>query len=71
VAIWFAIETGMRLQEIFNLTWKDIDPGKRRVKITKSETDHMNAYKGRTIVLTVRAWAYLSVIFLSKLRELR
>jgi integrase len=59
LAINLAIETGMRLQEIFNLNWQDIDFEKRRIEITKSKTDYMNEYEGRTIVLTVTAMFFL------------
>jgi integrase len=55
LAINLAIETGMRLQEIFNLTWEDIDFEKRRIEIRKSKTDHVSEYEGRTIVMTCRA----------------
>src|SRR5262249_48904356 len=37
LAIFLAIETGMRLQEIFNLTWDDVDIDKRRIEIRKSK----------------------------------
>lgn len=59
LAIYLAIETGMRLQEIFNLTWRDIDLMKRRIEIRKSKTDHRSEQPGRTIVLTVYAGLYL------------
>ena len=49
LAISLAIETGMRLQEILNLTWGDIDIETRRIEIRKSKTDE------RTIVMTARA----------------
>jgi integrase len=39
LAIYLAIDTGMRRQEIFNLTWKDIDDDNRRITIRKSKTD--------------------------------
>lgn len=48
----------MRLQEIFNLTWQDIDFDNRRIEIRKSKTDHLSAYEGRTIVLTIGADAF-------------
>jgi integrase len=53
LAMYLAIETGMRLQEIFNLKWSDIQG--RRIKIRKSKTDHVNRNPGRTIVMTQRA----------------
>jgi integrase len=55
LAIYLAIETGMRLQEIFNLTWRDINIDKRRVEIRKSKTDNTSEYQGRTIVLSIMA----------------
>jgi integrase len=51
LAIYLTIETGMRLQEMFNLTWDDVDIGKHRIEIRKSKTDHVSEYEGRTIVL--------------------
>jgi integrase len=60
LAIALAIHTGMRLQEIFNLTWQDIDFKKRRIEIRRSKTDHKSEYAGRTIVLTIRADYFLS-----------
>lgn len=62
LAIYLAIETGMRLQEIFNLTWQDADVPKRRIEIRKSKTDHVNNYAGRTIVMSVLAELYLARI---------
>jgi integrase len=51
LAIYLAIDTGMRQQEIFNLTWQDVDLKKRRIEIVKSKTDHLTKHPGRTIVL--------------------
>jgi len=59
LAIYLAVETGMRLQEIFNLTWPDVDITKRRIEIRKSKTDHLTTYEGRTIVLTLGAQSFL------------
>jgi integrase len=59
LAIYLAVETGMRLQEIFNLTWQDIDIEKRRIEIRKSKTDHLRGDEGRIIVLTIGAQSYL------------
>ncbi len=59
LAIYLAIETGMRLQEIFNLVWLDIDMHNRRIEIRKSKTDHLTPYEGRTIVLTIGAESFL------------
>jgi integrase len=62
LAIYLAVETGMRLQEIFNLTWQDINTDKRRIEIRKSKTDHLTGGEGRTIVLTIGAQSYLSTL---------
>ena len=55
LAIWLAIDTGMRRQEIFNLKWSDIDTDKRRIFIRKSKTDKVTGNAGGTIVLPVMA----------------
>jgi integrase len=55
LVINLAIETGMRRQEILNLTVADIDTDNRRIEIRKSKTDHVTEYEGRTIVMTVIA----------------
>ncbi len=62
LAVYLAIETGMRLQEIFNLTWKDIEFKKRRIEIRKSKTDYNSEYAGRTIVLPIVAEVFLQRI---------
>ena len=36
LAIYLAIETGMRLQEIFNLIWQDMDVNKHQLKYEKA-----------------------------------
>lgn len=59
IAIYLAIETGMRLQEIFNLRWDDINLKRRTIRIVKSKTDHASRLKGRTIVMTVVAMGRL------------
>jgi integrase len=38
LAIYLAIDTGMRRQEIANLLWEEIDFDRRRIKIIKSKT---------------------------------
>lgn len=58
LAVALAIETGMRLDEIFNLTWEDLDFDKRTIEVTKSKTDHVSEYTGRTIVMTILAGFY-------------
>ena len=58
LAIELAVHTGMRLQEIFNLTWEDIgvkEIYKRRIVIRKSKTDYMTGQQGRTIVMSIPA----------------
>ena len=61
LAVFLAIETGMRLQEIFNLTWADINTDTRRIEIQKSKTDNVKKNPGRTIVMTKRA-AFLFLV---------
>lgn len=61
LAIFLAIETGMRLQEIFNLRWGDVNIQTRRIEIRKSKTDHVSDYEGRTIVLTCKAMYLLDL----------
>jgi integrase len=62
LAIYLAIETGMRLQEIFNLHWTDLDPPKRRIVITKSKTDYASEYAGRTIVMTMNVFPLIHIL---------
>jgi integrase len=59
LAIYLAIDTGMRRQEIFNLTWNDIDDANRRIKIRKSKTDKATGKEGATIVLPAKAFSLL------------
>jgi integrase len=68
LAIYLAIETGMRLQEIFNLTFNDIDLHKRRIIVRKSKTDHVTGREGRTIVLPFLGWWFL-IIHIRPLEE--
>jgi integrase len=61
-AIALAVETGMRLQEIFNLEWSDVGIGtktfdERRIVIRKSKTG-----APRTIVMTVGARAFIMTL---------
>jgi integrase len=49
--ITFAITTGMRLQEIFNLKWTDVDRQARTVTVRESKTDKLQGIPGRVIVL--------------------
>jgi len=55
LGIYLAVETGMRLQEVLNLTWRDLDLEQRRIDIRKSKTDNITGRKGRKIVMTVMA----------------
>jgi integrase len=71
LAIALAIHTGMRLQEIFNLTWQDVDFKNRLIEIRKSKTDHKSKYAGRTIVLTIRADYFLGQLAMSLSQERR
>jgi integrase len=59
LAILLAIETGMRLQEIFGLDWTDVHLQRRRIHIRKSKTDYKRRTNGRWIVLTLDAYHYL------------
>lgn len=51
LVITIAVETGMRLSEIFNLTWENINFKTRRIEIEESKTDKTREVAGRTIVL--------------------
>jgi integrase len=59
LSIFLAVETAMRLDEIFNLRWNEIDVVKRTITITKSKTDHVSASAGRTIVMSPLATIWL------------
>ncbi len=52
LAIFIAIETGMRQGEILNLRWEDINWSKEVITITKSKTDKHQDEPGRKIPLT-------------------
>jgi integrase len=70
LAIWLAIDTGMRRQEIFNLTWKDIDDVNRRITITKSKTDKvMGRGNGITIVLPAMAKHLLVTLAMMRAKQ--
>jgi integrase len=51
LVILLAMCTGMRLQEIFNLHWRDIDRAARTITITESKTDDQQLIPGRVIVM--------------------
>jgi integrase len=50
LAIYLAVETGMRRKEMLTLTWEDVDIDRRIIKIRNSKTG-----KPRLIVLTIMA----------------
>ena len=63
LAIYLAIDTGLRRQEIFNLTWNDINDTNRRIHIRKSKTDKvMGRSNGTTIVLPLKAKRMLQMV---------
>lgn len=51
LAIDITLETGMRSQEVYGLTWGDISFVKRMINIRKSKTDDGQEIPGRIIVL--------------------
>ena len=57
LALDLALETGMRREEIFELTWEDVDLVNRRINIRKSKTS-----VPRLIVMTVNAQIKLLVL---------
>jgi integrase len=61
--MYLALDTGMRMQEILNLKWSDIDFEQRRIEIRKSKTDRKQVAKGgragRRIVLPYMAMSSL------------
>jgi integrase len=71
LAIHLAVDTGMRQQEIFNLTWQDIKLRERRIEIQKSKTDYLNEFAGRTIVLpfTALIWIMRLMILIHRLSK--
>jgi integrase len=71
LAIYLAIETGMRLQEIFNLTWQDVDLENRRIEIRRSKSDDTREHAGRTIVLPLIALFYLTRIIIALQKDNR
>jgi integrase len=71
LAIWLAIYTGMRRQEIFNLLWSDIDDNNRRITIRKQKTDKLTGNVGipTTIVLPAMALHLLITLVAVLFRE--
>ncbi len=65
LAIVLAVETGMRRQEILNLTWEDIDFKRRRIIIRKSKTDKKMGTKGGVVVLTLMSEGLLGQLALA------
>jgi len=63
LAIYIAIDTGMRRKEIINLRWSDIDFEKRRINIREHKTSKRLLDKGldpeRFIVMPVETMMYL------------
>jgi integrase len=51
LVILLAMCTGMRLQEIFNLHWRDISRAARTISINESKTDASQLIPGRVIVM--------------------
>jgi integrase len=64
LAIYLALETGMRMDEIFNLRWEDFNHKTRRIRIRKSKTDHHQDRPGRIIVMSAMAAQYANTLFL-------
>jgi integrase len=62
LSITIATDTGMRLQEILNLEWDDLDFEHRRIRIRKSKTDYRTGLEGRTIVMPKKTHDLLSLL---------
>ncbi len=58
----FAIETGMRQDEIFRMTWMDIDHIKKTVLIYGKDTAHAGQRKPRTVPLSARATELIAAL---------
>jgi integrase len=70
LAIWLAIDTGMRRQEILNLRWADIDDVNRRITIRKSKTDKvMGRTNGTTIALPAMAKHLLVTLAMKRAKQ--
>jgi len=70
LAIHMALDTGMRRQEVFNLTCADIDVGHRRIKIRKSKTDAvMGRTNGTSIVLPITTLPWLAALAVGRFME--
>ncbi|MET4173881.1 integrase [Bradyrhizobium sp. LA6.1] len=62
LAILLAAHTAMRRQEIFNLTWDDIDFKKRRITIRKSKTDRATGNVGKPVRIVLPVMAELMLL---------
>lgn len=58
----FAIETGMREDEIFRMTWGDIDLTARKIIVDGKDTSSTGQRKPRTVPVSARAAALLKKI---------
>lgn len=58
----FAIETGMRQDEIFRMCWKDIDLINKKVIVDGKDTSTTGARKKRTVPLSLRALELLKIL---------
>lgn len=58
----FAIETGMREDEIFRMAWKDIDLQSRKVIVEGKDTSATGQRKKRTVPLSPRAIELLTAL---------
>ena len=55
-----AIETGMRQDELFRMTWKDIDLMSRKIAVKGKDTSTVGQRKSRVVPLSLRATTLLS-----------
>jgi integrase len=62
LGINLAVQTGMRLQEIMNLRWNDIDVEQMTINIRKSKTDYKSDDDGRVISLPTWTYMYLDTL---------
>ncbi len=69
LAIFVALETGMREDEIFNLRWRDVDFDKRTIKIVKSKMDYKQQSPGRTIPIPWNTMFLLGELRLKRTKD--
>lgn len=62
LAIFLALETGMRQGEILSLRWKDINFDERTIKVTETKTARVTGRYTRTIVLPFWSMYILSAV---------